>query len=339
MKVLFIGGTGTISSAVSELAVKKGIDLFLFNRGNREDFFPAGAGLIKGDIRDIENTRRVLKDYSFDVVVDWVAFTPGHVKADTDLFKGKISQYIFISSASAYQKPPSHYLVNESTPLCNPCWQYARDKIACEQLLTEEYRENGFPVTIVRPSYTYGKTTIPFVFNSREHRWTLIERMRKGKKIIVPGDGTSLWTLTHNTDFAKGFIGLIGNMQAIGHAFHITSDEVLTWDQVAKLIGMAAGVEPNIIHIPTDFIGAVSPEHIGGLLGDKVVSVVFDNSKIKRFVPGFTATVPFSEGIKETIAWYKSNPARCTVDEEFDNLADRIINAYESGLKVACTEK
>lgn len=335
MKVLFIGGTGTISSAVSELAVKKGIDLFLFNRGNREDLLPEGAKLIKGDIRDIENARKLLKDHSFDVVVDWAAYIPEHVKADLDLFKGKISQYIFISSASAYQKPPSHYLIDESTPLCNPYWQYSRDKIACEELLMQEYREKGFPVTIVRPSYTYGKTMIPFVFNSREHRWTLIDRMRKGKKIIVPGDGTSLWTLTHNTDFAKAFIGLIGNMQAIGHAFHITSDEVLTWDQIAKLIGKAAGVEPNIIHIPSDFIGAISPEHIGGLLGDKAVSLVFDNSKIKRFVPGFTATVPFSEGIKETIAWYESNPARCIVDEEFNKLADRIINAYESGLKTA----
>ncbi|NSW92649.1 MAG: SDR family oxidoreductase [Firmicutes bacterium] len=335
MKVLFIGGTGTISAAVSELAVKKGIDLFLLNRGNREEFFPGGATLIKGDIRDIENTRKILKNYKFDVVVDWVAFTPDHIEADINLFRGKTGQYIFISSASAYQKPPTHYLVDESTPLANPYWQYARDKIACEQRLMEEYRKSGFPITIIRPSYTYGKTTIPYIFNSREHRWTLIDRLRKGKKIIVPGDGTSLWTLTHNTDFAKGFIGLIGNVQAIGHAFHITSDEVLTWDQVIKIIGKAAGAEPNIIHIPSEFIGAFSPEHIGGLLGDKAVSVVFDNSKIKRFVPGFTATVPFSEGIKESIEWYESNPDRCTVDEEFNNLADRIVAAYEKGLKEA----
>ncbi|NLC69182.1 MAG: SDR family oxidoreductase [Clostridiaceae bacterium] len=335
MKVLFIGGTGVISSAVSELAVKKGIDLYLLNRGKRADLFPGGAKLIKGDIRDIENIRKVLADYSFDVVVDWVAYTPEHIKADVDLFKGKTAQYIFISSASVYQKPPSYYLIDESTPLCNPYWQYARDKIACELLLTEEYREKGFPVTIVRPSYTYGKTMIPFAFNSREHRWTLVDRMRKGKKIIVPGDGTSLWTLTHNTDFAKGFIGLIGNMHAIGHAFHITSDEVLTWDQVAKLIGKAAGVEPNIIHISSDFICTISPEQTGGLLGDKALSAVFDNSKIKRFVPGFTSTVPFSEGIKETIAWYESDPARCTVDEEFNKLADKIIAAYESGLNTA----
>lgn len=335
MKVLFIGGTGTISAAVSELAVKKGIDLFLLNRGNREEFFPEGATLIKGDIRDVENTCKILENYKFDVVVDWVAFTPDHIEADINLFRGKTGQYIFISSASAYQKPPTHYLVDESTPLANPYWQYARDKIACEQRLMEEYRKSGFPITIVRPSYTYGKTTIPFIFNSREHRWTLIDRLRKGKKIIVPGDGTSLWTLTHNTDFAKGFIGLIGNVQAIGHAFHITSDEVLTWDQVIKIIGKAASAEPNIIHIPSEFIGAFSPEHIGGLLGDKAVSVVFDNSKIKRFVPGFTATVLFSEGIKESIEWYESNPDRCTVDEEFNNLADRIVAAYEKGLKEA----
>lgn len=198
----------------------------------------------------------------------------------------------------------------------------------------EEYQQNRFPVTIVRPSYTYGKTMIPFIFNSRSHRWTLIDRMRKGKKIIVPGDGTSLWTLTHNTDFAKGFIGLIGNIQAIGHAFHITSDEVLTWNQIAQIIGNAVDAEPDIIHIPSDFIGTFSPEHLGGLLGDKAVSVVFDNSKIKRFVPDFTATVPFSEGIKESIKWYESDLARCAVDEEFNNIIDRIVAAYEKGLEM-----
>jgi len=333
MKVLFIGGTGTISTAVSELAVKKGIDLFLLNRGNRGEFFPEGATLIRGDIRNIETIHKILDDYKFDVVVDWVAFTPDHIEADIGLFKGKIGQYIFISSASAYQRPPAHYLVDESTPLSNPYWQYSRDKIACEQVLMEEYRKSGFPCTIVRPSYTYGKTMIPFIFNSREYRWTLVDRIRKGKKIIVPGDGTSLWTLTHNTDFAKGFTGLIGNLQSIGHAFHITSDEVLTWDQIAYIIGDAVGAKPNIIHIPSEFIGVFSPEHIGGLLGDKSVSVIFDNSKIKRFVPGFTATVPFSEGIKGTVDWYESNPDRCAVDEEFTKLCDRIITAYEGAIR------
>jgi nucleoside-diphosphate-sugar epimerase len=333
MKVLFIGGTGTISSAVSELAVKKGIKLFMLNRGNRNEFFPEGATLIKGDIRNIEATRKALEDYEFDVVVNWIAFTVDHIKTDIELFKGRVKQYIFISSASVYQKPPTHYLVDESTPLYNPYWQYAKDKIACEKLLVEEYQQNNFPVTIVRPSYTYNKTTIPFIFNSRENRWTLVDRMIKGKKIIVPGDGNSLWTITHSTDFAKGFVGLIGNVKANGHPFHITSDEVLTWNQFADIIGDAVGVKPNIIHIPSDFIGALSPENLGGLLGDKSVSIVYNNSKIKNFVPGFTATVPFSEGIRESIKWHKENLSRCTVDDKFNDLCDRIITAYEEGLK------
>lgn len=335
MKALFIGGTGLISSAVSELAVKNGVDLYLLNRGNHSQSGLDGVKMIKGDIRNTNSVAEALKDHKFDVVVDWVSFTPEHVENDIKLFTGRTDQYVFISSASAYQRSPAHYLVDESTPLSNPYWQYSRDKIACEERLMQEYRSNGFPVTIVRPSYTYSKTTIPYIFNSRKYRWTLIDRIRKGKKIIVPGDGTSLWTLTHSRDFAKGFIGLLGNIQSIGHAFHITSDEVLTWNQIIRIIGKTAGTEPDIIHIPSEFIGAFSPEHMGGLLGDKSVSIVFDNSKIKKFVPGFTATIPFSEGIKECIEWFESNPELCKPDADFSSLADRIINAYETGLKLA----
>jgi nucleoside-diphosphate-sugar epimerase len=335
MKVLFIGGTGVISSAVSELAVKRGIELYLLNRGTRNEFVPEGAIVLKGDIRDAESTASALKGYEFDTVVNWIAFTPNHVENDFKLFSGKTGQYIFISSTSAYQKPPTHYIVDESTPLYNPYWQYSRDKIACEDFLTLKYRNSGFPVTIVRPSYTYNKTSIPFIFNSRPHRWTIVDRMRKGKKIIVPGDGTSLFTITHNTDFAKGFIGLLGNIQSIGQAFHITSDEVLTWDQVIRAIGRAAGAEPDIVHISSDFICAFSPEHAGGLLGDKSVSSVFDNSKIKRFVPGYTAAVPFSEGIKQSIEWYEANPELCSVDNEFNSLTDKIVNAYYKGIETA----
>jgi len=333
VKALFIGGTGTISAAVSELAVKNGIDLYLLNRGNRSEFFPQGAKSIIGDIRDVEVVTKILYNYEFDVVVDWVAYTPDHIKTDIELFREKTNQYIFISSASAYQRP--NYLVTESTPLVNPYWQYSRDKIACEKLLMEEYANNNFPATIIRPSYTYGKTMLPFIFNSREHRWTIVDRIKKGKKIIIPGDGTSLWTLTHNTDFAKGFVGLMGNIQALGHAFHITSDEVLTWDQIAKIIGDAVGLEPEIVHIPSEFICAFSPEHIGGLLGDKAVSVVFDNSKIKRFVPGYYATVPFKEGIRDTIKWYEAELYRCEVDEKFNSLTDKIINSYQKALNMA----
>lgn len=329
MRVLFIGGTGIISSSAAEFAVKEGIDLYLLNRGNSSEFVPDGAKVIKGDIRDIDSVSRALNTMNFDVVVDWIAFTPEHIKKDIKLFKGRVSQYIFISSASAYQKPSTHYLIDESVPLSNPYWQYSRDKIACEDLLVKEYRESGFPITIVRPSYTYNKTYIPYIFNSRKYGWTLIDRIRKGKKIIVPGDGTSLWTLTHSKDFAKGFVGLLGNVQAIGNAFHITSDEVLTWNQITEIIGAAVGAKPDIVHIPSDIIAAFSPEDLGGLLGDKSVSVVFDNSKIKRFVPNFTATIPFSQGIKETIDWFEVNPALCKVDEEFNALVDKMIELYD----------
>lgn len=335
MKVLFIGGTGTISSAVSALAVKKGLELYLLNRGNYSEFMPAGAKVIKGDIRNEIETGKILDTYKFDVVVDWIAFNSEHIKTDIKLFKGKVSQYIFISSTSCYQRPVTHYYMDESTPLRNPYWDYAQGKIACEELLMKEYRESGFPVTIVRPSYTYGATSIPHIINSRKSRWTLIDRMLKGKKIIVPGDGTSLWTITHNTDFAKGFIGLIGNIQALGHAFHITSDEVLNWNQITQAIGRAAGAEPNIIHIPSDFISAFAPELRGGLIGDKSESIVLNNSKIKRFVPDYKATVPFATGIKWSLEYFESKPELCWVDEEFDALMDRIIDAYETGLKMA----
>lgn len=331
MKVLFIGGTGLISEAVSRLAVEQGIDLYLFNRGRRDEFIPPGAKLIKGDIRDREKVADILKNYSFDVVVDWIAFTTEHIKVDIELFKEKTGQYIFISSASAYQKPPTHYLITESTPLANPYWQYSRDKIACEEFLMKEYRNNGFPITIVRPSFTYGLTMIPAALNSWNHPWSLVDRMRRGEKIIVHGDGTSLWTMTHNTDFARGFLGLLGNSQAIGHAFHITSDEVLTWNQIYTAIGKAAGVEPVLIHIPSDFIIRFEPEYTGTLLGDKAVSCVFDNSKIKAFVSGFSARIPFEKGIKKTIKWFEEHPERCTVDQEWNKLMDRIVHEYEKG--------
>ncbi|MEX2415895.1 MAG: SDR family oxidoreductase [Paenibacillaceae bacterium] len=332
MKVLFIGGTGLISEAVSKLAVEKGIELYLFNRGLHTDSIPRGARVIIGDIRDAQTTMETLKNYTFDVVVDWVAFTPEQVKVDLDIFQGKTNQYIFISSASAYQKPPTHYIITESTPLHNPFWQYSRDKIACEELLMDAYRNSDFPITIIRPSFTYGNKMIPAAMNSWQHPWSLVDRMRKGKKIIVHGDGASIWTMTHNSDFAKGFVGLLDNRLAIGNAFHITSDEVLTWNQIYQFIGRAAGVEPNLIHIPSDFIIAKSPEAEGGLLGDKAVSGVFDNSKIKLYVPDYVATVPFAAGMKQTIAWFEANPQRCTIDEHWNAQMDSIITAYEKGL-------
>jgi nucleoside-diphosphate-sugar epimerase len=334
MNVLFIGGTGLISSASTRLAVAQGINLFLLNRGNRPDL-PTGVTNLVADIRDGQATARVLANQHFDAVVNWIAYTPEDIERDIALFRDKTRQYIFISSASAYQRPVSFYQITEATPLANPFWEYSRNKLACEERLMRAYREDGFPCTIVRPSLTYGDTQIPLVINSWQQPYTVVARMRQGKPVIVPGDGTSLWTITHNSDFAKGFVGLLGHQQAMGHAFHITSDEVLTWDQAYTAVAAAAGVQANIIHIASDFIAACIPEMRGSLLGDKAVSVVFDNSKIKRFVPGFCATTSFARGIEQTLAWFDADPVRQQIDTAADQQWDRLINTYEQGLHTA----
>src|SRR5919205_505093 len=271
MRVLFIGGTGIISTACTDLAISRGIELTLLNRGRRSTSLPTGARTVTADIDDPAAVSRALAGESFDAVIDWIAFEPSHIERDMELFRGRTRQFIFISSASAYQKPVGHYLITESTPLANPFWTYSQQKIACEDRLMRAYREEGFPVTIVRPSLTYGDTQIPLVVNSWQLPYTAVARMRQGKPVIVPGDGTSLWTVTHNSDFAKGFIGLLGHQQAIGHAFHITSDEVLTWDQIYAAVAAAAGVAANIVHIASDFIAACLPNLTGTLLGDKAV--------------------------------------------------------------------
>lgn len=257
MQVLFIGGTGLISTACSSLAIEQGIELTLLTRGRRPAL--AGAQALIADIADPEAVSRVLTGRRFDVVVNWVAYTLADVERDISLFLGRTGQYIFISSASAYQKPPRHHLITEDTPLANPYWQYSRDKIACEERLTRAYRDEGFPVTVVRPSFTYGDTQIPLAINSWQRPYTAIARMRQGKPVIVPGDGTSLWTMTHNSDFAKGFNGLLGHQQALGHAFQITSDEALTWDQLYQATAAAAGAEAKLVHIASDFIAACIP--------------------------------------------------------------------------------
>jgi nucleoside-diphosphate-sugar epimerase len=336
MRVLFIGGTGLISSACTELAMARGIDMCLLNRGRTTRIpLPDGVEVITADIHDRAAAEAALAGQEFDVVVDWIAFTTDHVQRDIDLFRGNVSQYIFISSASAYQKPPLDYRVTESTPLVNPHWEYSRNKAACEELLLREHRASGFPFTVVRPSLTYGPPMIPLAVNDWGRPYTIIERMRAGKKIIVPGDGTSLWQCTWNGDFAKGLVGLLGNQRVIGQAFHITSDEVLTWDQFYSETARAAGAEPNLIHIPSEFIMAFCPGEEGNLLGDKAQSTVFDNSKIKRYVPDFVATTTFAQGIRRTLAWFEADPARCAVSEETNATWDRIIGAYESGLAKA----
>ncbi len=335
MKVLFIGGTGIISTAVTRLAAERGIELTLLTRGQRDTDLPNGVSSITADIADESATAEALRNQLFDAVVDWIAFTPADVERDIRLFRDRARQFIFISSASAYQKPVGHYLITESTPLANPYWQYSRDKIACEERLMQAYREDGFPITIVRPSLTYGDTQIVLAVNSWQQSYTAVDRMRRGKKVIVPGDGSSLWVITHNSDFAQGLVGLLGHQQAVGHAFHITNDEVMTWDQYYRITAQAAGVEAQIVHIPSDFISACISEELGSLTGDKAVSVVFDNSKIKRFVPGYCATVPFAQGIQKTIDWFDAHPRRRQIDNAANAVWDKLIDAYESGLQVA----
>jgi nucleoside-diphosphate-sugar epimerase len=328
MKVLFIGGTGNISTSVSKLAVQRGIELFLLNRGKRPSSIP-GAKSIVGDISKPEECAAALEGHQWDAVVDWIAFEENDIERDYALFKATTKQFLFISSASAYQRPAGSPFVTESTPLGNPFWQYSRNKIACELRLNTHYRDEGFPITIVRPSHTYD-TVIPVPIGGWTE-YTVVDRMRKGKKIIVHGDGSSLWTITHAEDFAKGFVGLLGHQQAIGHAFHITSDEILTWDQIYQAVAEAAGCKAEIVHIPSDFIGAFDEGLRESLVGDKATSVIFDNSKIKRFVPGFVATIPFKQGIKRTLDWFEADPARRVVKAETNTLMDTIIQQYERG--------
>ncbi len=320
MKVLFIGGTGVISSACSELALARGIELYLLNRGQSVRPVPAGARVLHADIREPEQTRAALVGHTFDVVVDWIAFTPDQVAADIALFRGRTGQYIFISSATVYEKPPSRLPIGENTPLSNPFWAYAANKIACERLLQEAAGAEGFPSTIVRPSHTYDRTMLPVTGG-----YTSVARMRQGKPVVVQGDGTSTWVLTHHRDFAVGFVGLLGNAAAVGEAFHITSDELLTWNQIYTLAGRAAGVEPVLVHIPSDVIARHDPEWGAGLLGDKAHSVIFDNSKIRRFVPDFAPAIPFARGVEEIIAWYDADPARQAVDARLDALMDALV--------------
>lgn len=324
MKALFIGGTGTISSACVELAVARGIDVMLLNRGRTTRPTPANVPVLQGDIRDKVAVSQLVKDLTFDVVVNFVAFAPEHIETDVELFGDHTRQYIFISSASAYQTPPANWLTTESTPLRNPYWAYSRAKIACEERLTTAYREQGFPVTIVRPSHTYDARSIPL-----HGKYTVLDRMRAGKKVVVHGDGTSLWTLTHHRDFAKGFVPLLGNPHALGEAVHITGDEVLTWNQIVEILADAMGVQANIVHIPSEAIAAFDPEWGASLLGDKAHSMIFDNTKIKRLAPGYVASIPFREGAAEIIAWYDSHPSAQTVDAGLNQLLDTMIGAYE----------
>ncbi|TNF47689.1 SDR family oxidoreductase [bacterium] len=335
MKILFVGGTGIISRACTFEALEVGHEVVHLNRGSHPGLAPAGVKTLKADIRDPIQTKAALKGMVFDCVVNWVAFEPDHVLQDMEIFTSLTSHYIFISSATVYRKPPPHWIVTESTPLGNPYWKYARDKIACEEALLKAYSESGFPCTVVRPSHTYDDGWVPTPVGSSG--FTMANRMLEGKEVVSPGDGQSLWTLTHSADFAKGFTGLLANPQAVGEAYHITSHEVLTWDRIYETIAAALGVETKIIHVPSDLINKISPTIGEGLLGDKAYSTAFDNSKIKALVPEFSAAIPFEEGIRRSLDWFRNNPEARSVNIRKDEEIDRIVsfwkrNFYQTGI-------
>lgn len=332
MKALFIGGTGTISMAISRLFAKQGGELYLLNRGNRNTGLSDEANVhyLTVDINDEAAVAKLIGDMNFDVVADFIAFVPSQLERDYRLFKDKTKQFIFISSASAYQKPLSNYVINEGTPLANPYWEYSRNKIVCEDYLMKMYRENGFPVTIVRPSHTYDERSVPLGVHGANGPWQVVKRMIEGKPVIIHGDGTSLWTMTHNSDFAKAFTGLMGNIHAIGESVQIMSDETLTWNQIYQAIANALGVEYKPYYVPSDFLAAVSDyDFTGSLIGDKSNSVVFDISKLKRLVPSFCATKRFDQGVTETINYVLSHKECQIADSEFDAWCDRVISALE----------
>lgn len=320
LRVLFIGGSGVISAACSRLAVETGIDLFVLNRGKTAIRpLPPGVTLLRADIGEPVSVREGIKGLDFDAVADWVAFTPDQVRHDIELFAGRTRQYVFISSASAYQTPPARVPVTESTPLRNPFWRYSRDKIACEDLLMAAYRQQGFPVTIVRPSHTYDQTAVPF-----EGGWTVLGRMLAGRPVIVQGDGTSLWTLTHHEDFARAFVPLLAHPRTLGEAIHITSGDVLTWNQIAEALAAALGVSARLVHVPSDAIAAADPDWGAGLLGDKAHSMIFDNTKLRSLVPGWEAVIPFEQGAREIADWYLADPARQVADARLDTVMDEL---------------
>lgn len=327
MKALFIGGTGTISMAISKLLLKKGWDLYLLNRGNRNIEELKGAHFITVDVNNEAAVAKAIEGMHFDVVGEFIGFVPSQLERDYRLFKGKCNQFIYISSASAYQKPCSNVVISEKTPMANPYWEYSRNKIACEDYLMKLYREEGFPVTIVRPSHTYDERSVPLGVHGNKGSWQVVKRIKEGKPVIIHGDGLSLWTITHNSDFAKGYVGLMGNIHAIGEAVQIMSDETVTWNQIYGCIARALGVELKPVYVASATLAATSDyDFTGSLIGDKANSVIFDCSKLKTLVPDFVATKRADQGIAETIAYVLSHPECQTEDPEFDAYCDRVID-------------
>lgn len=334
MKILIIGGTGTISTAISKKLAESGHDLYLLNRGNSNSALPSSIKFISADINNEADAAEKLSGMSFDVVCDFIGFVKSQLERDFRLFSGKTKQFVYISSASAYNKLPSDYVITEGTSLANPYWEYSRNKIECEEYLMKMYRENGFPVTIVRPSHTYCEKSVPLGVHGRNGSWQVVKRIIEGKPVIIHGDGTSLWTMTDSRDFAKGFIGLLGNPHAIGEAFQITNDESLTWNQIYQTIAKYLNAELKPYYVSSAFLGAVSDyDFVGSLIGDKSNSVVFDNSKLKRVVPDYNPCIRFEEGIKNTLDYVLSHKECQIEDEEFDSWCDKVINALENAKK------
>ena len=332
-----IGGTGTISSAITRQLAESEHELWLLNRGNRQAELPAGVKQIVADVENEQLVAEKLGDMTFDVVCEFIGFVPEQVARDIRLFKGRTSQYVYISSASAYNKPARSYIINEGTTLANPHWEYSRNKIACEELLMKHYREEGFPVTIVRPSHTYCERAVPLGVHGLKGSWQVVKRIMEGRPVLIQGDGSSLWTMTWNEDFARGFIGLLGNPHAIGEAFQIMNDETLTWTQIYQTVANVLGVELKPYYVSSSFLAEVAPKAYdleGGLLGDKAVSVVFDCSKLKRAVPGFQARVRFEEGIRRTIDHILRHPELQEEDPDFDRWCDKVIEAQEQAKKM-----
>lgn len=332
MKALLIGGTGTISASISRKLINDGHELYLLNRGSRNEFLGSDkVNYIICDINDEAEVNKALEGHEFDVVADFIAFEKQHLERDYRLFKDRTNQFIFISSASAYQKPLSNYLITESTPIANPYWQYSRDKIECELYLNDLYRKEAFPITIIRPSHTYDERSLPVAVHGNNGSWQVAKRMLENKPVIVHGDGTSLWTVTNAKDFAVGFVGLMNNIHAIGETFQIISDETLTWNQIYEAIGRALKVKPDIRCISSQMLADFSDFDLaGGLLGDKAHSVVFDNSKLKRAVPKFNCTIRFDEGIKETVDYILSHQEYQLIDEDFDAWCDKLVKGIEN---------
>ena len=338
MKLLIIGGTGTISSAITRQLAASGHDLWLLNRGTRKDEVPASVKQVIVDIDQTDEVLRLIGNEQFDAVCEFIGFLPSQVERDIRLFKGRTRQYVYISSASAYNKPAANHVITEGTTLANPYWEYSRNKIACEELLMRKYRETGFPVTIVRPSHTYCERGVPLSVHGLKGRWQVLKRMMEGKPVLVHGDGSSLWTVTWNEDFAKGFIGLLGNPKAIGEAFQIMSDEQLTWNQIYECTANALGVTPKLFHVASDFLAATAPKEwdfTGNLIGNKAATVVFDCRKLKRAVPGFQATTRFDEGVRRCVAYLRAHPELQIEDPEFDAWCDAVIEAQDKARRLA----